>query len=128
MKYCLTFHVCMGEVNMATSSLGRDDREKLIKELKSAVSGDLLPDVGEMRGNHYVASTGTWQVHSDLMSRNEVDEAIRYFTHAEKEMQNSELDEKKQKAKYCRLAVKALEFMQEEQQKKSYAQSKESEQ
>ena len=59
------------------------------------------------------------------MSRNEVDEAIRYFTHAENEMKNSELDEKRQKAKYCRLAVKALEFMQEEQQNKSIASRRE---
>ncbi len=110
---------------MATSSLGRDDREKLIKELKSAVSGDLLPDVGGMRGNHYVASTGTWQVKGDLMSRNEVDEAIRYFSHAENEMKNSELDEKRQKAKYCRLAVKALEFMQEQQRNSAIAPKKE---
>ena len=94
------------------------DREKLIKELRSAVSGDLLPDVGDMRGNQYVASTGTWQVGKDLMSRNSIDEAIRYFQHAEKEMSGSELDEKRQKAKYCRLAVQALEFMQEEQKKK----------
>lgn len=92
--------------------MSRDDsKADLIRDLRAAMTGDMLPDTADMSDKYYDSSTGTLYTTLDgkRVSESKISSAARYFKSAAISLQKSGLEDKRLKAEYCELAADALE-------------------
>lgn len=92
-------------------AINQQKQAELLRDLHSALTGDMLPETKDMPSNFYNSATGTLYCTLDgrKVAETEVRNAAMYFKNAARVLQQSGLDEKKQKAEYCLLAAEALE-------------------
>lgn len=87
------------------------DRTDLIRDLQAAMTNDLLPDA-KPASERGVFSPATISMISmlgpDKLEERDMIDAFVYFKEAARELENSEIEERKRKAKFCLIAAKAI--------------------
>ncbi|MCH4193664.1 MAG: hypothetical protein LKF52_15355 [Butyrivibrio sp.] len=87
------------------------DKESLIKQLRSAVTGDYLPDAKDNTTKIYDASTGTLYCNlcGQQMDNMDMRLALDYFKQSELVLARATDRASLQKANYCRIAALAIQ-------------------